>query len=303
MRPLLTGAAIVFLILTLVFPATLSQTPRTVPSTDIFLVDLTDSKGQLKPGKPRNITARKGYDNQPMFTADGKRLFYTSIREDNQADIYQYDIAKAAASQITATKESEYSPTLMPDGKSLSVVRVEADQTQRLWQFPLSGGEPALILKTIKPVGYHLWVNQSTLMLFILGQPDSLQLVDGKTEKAEQILDHPGRTIQMIPHQQRVSFVHKVSDAEWVIKDFDLKTRQIAPLIKTFPGKEFYCWTPKGILLMAKDAKLYRWDARTDKDWQEIADFSAFGLKDITRMAVSPRGNTLALVAQCDAGC
>src|SRR5207244_289976 len=151
--------------------------PRAVPSTDIFLADLSTSKGHMQIGRPRNITNRKGYDNQPRFFADGKSLFYTSIREDNQADIYQYDVAKGTSRQITATKESEYSPTVMPDGKSLSVIRVEADQTQRLWSFPLAGGEPALLLEKIKPVGYHLWIDKSTLLLFVLGQPDTLQLV------------------------------------------------------------------------------------------------------------------------------
>jgi dipeptidyl aminopeptidase/acylaminoacyl peptidase len=291
------------LILMMLGSAASGQTPRAVPSTDIFLVNLTVSKGQLQLGQPQNITRRKGYDNQPMFFADGKRLLYTSIREDNQADIYEYDISKATTRQITATKESEYSPTVTPDGKALSVIRVEADQTQRLWQFPLAGGNPALLLEKTKPVGYHLWVNQSTLLLFILGQPDTLQLIDAKTEKAEPVIERPGRTLQMIPHQQKVSFVHKLSDSEWLIKSFDLQTRQVAPLMKTLPGKEYYAWTPEGILLMGKDAKLFKWDARTDKDWQEVADLSAFGIRDITRIAVSPKGDSLALVAQCDEGC
>src|SRR5262245_35323717 len=124
LRILVKAAKIGLPVLALLLPAALAQTPRAVPSTDIFLVELSGDKGQLKLGKPRNITGRKGYDNQPVFLADGKSLFYTSIREDNQADIYQYDIAKGSARQITATKESEYSPTVTPDGKSLSVVRV-----------------------------------------------------------------------------------------------------------------------------------------------------------------------------------
>jgi hypothetical protein len=302
MKTLFTGAKILLFFSVFAITA-LGQTPRAVPSTDIFLVDLTNSKGQLTVGQPRNITKRAGYDNQPMFSADGKSLLYTSIREDNQADIFRYDLAKESIQQITKTKESEYSPTIMPGGKALSVIRVEADNTQRLWSFPFDGAQPSLILQDIKPVGYHLWIDEHTLMLFVLGQPPTLQLADTRTGKAEKLADNPGRTLLRIPNQQKVSFLHKVSDSEWLIKSFDLKSRQMATLIQTLPDKEYFCWTPQGVLLMAKDAKLYKWDAKKDSQWQEIADLSAFGLKDITRLAVSPKGDKLALVAECDKGC
>jgi dipeptidyl aminopeptidase/acylaminoacyl peptidase len=302
-KPLLAVAHIFLLMLSALPLNAYGQAGRGVPSTDIFLLDLSSRKGLISPGQPRNITKRPGYDNQPMFSADGRSLFYTSIREDNQADIYLYDLAKEATRQITATKESEYSPTLTPDGKALSVIRVEADTSQRLWSFPLSGAPPSLILQNIKPVGYHLWLNQNSLLLFVLGQPATLQLVDARTEKAEKLADNPGRTLLAIPKQQKVSFVHKLSEREWLIKSFDLKSRQLSTLTKTLPGVEYFCWTPQGVLLMAKDAKLYQWDAQKPDSWQEVADLSAFGLKAISRLAVSPKGDKLALVAECEKGC
>lgn len=303
MKKLFTVAKIFLLLLSAFAITAIGQAPRGVPSTDIFLLDIRSQKAQLTFGQPRNITKRPGYDNQPLFSADGKSLFYTSIREDNQADIYQYDLAKESTQQITNTKESEYSPTIAPGGKTLSVIRVEADSTQRLWSFPLTTGQPSLILQNIKPVGYHLWIDDHTLLLFVLGQPATLQLVDSKTETAEKLADNPGRTLQHIPNQQKVSFVHKVSDTEWLIKSFDPKSRQMATLIQTLPGVEYFCWTPQGSILMAKGTKLYKWDAKTGSQWQEVADLSAYGLKEITRLAVSPKGDKLALVAECDKGC
>ena len=161
--------------------ATRSQTPTPSPTpgppaSDIFIIDLKNDK-ELKLGQPVKITSAAGYNNQPSFLPDGQSILYTSIK-DKQADIYRYDIRSGATTQITKTTESEYSPTLMPDGKSISVVRVEADGTQRLWKFPLAGGEPALLLENIKPVGYHLWLDDHRLVLFILGRPNTLQLAD-----------------------------------------------------------------------------------------------------------------------------
>src|SRR5712671_1668645 len=187
------------------FATGFSQTPSpsptpAPPATDIFLIDLrTTSGGHTKLGQPVKITTWPGYNNQPSFLPDGKSILYTSIR-DKQADIYRYDIREAATTQITNTVESEYSPTLMPDRKSISVVRVEADGTQRLWRFPLAGGAPSLILEKIKPVGYHLWIDDHTLALFILGKPNFLQIVEARTEKAEIIAENPGRILRHIPH-------------------------------------------------------------------------------------------------------
>lgn len=278
-----------------------AQTPSAPPSTEIFLVELTNRDGRLSAGRPRNITNREGYDNQPAFTDGGQAVLFTSIREDNQADIYKYNISSGSSIKITDTKESEYSPTVTPDGKHISVIRVEADSTQRLWKFPLSGGTPALVLEKIKPVGYHVWVDGGAVLVFILGTPNTLQLVDLKSEKAEVISENVGRSLHRRPGQQKFTFVHKLSEKEWVIKEFDPSTRKVEPIIKTLAGSEDYIWTPEGMLLMASGTKLFKWDPKKDAGWEEVSDFSGAGLKSITRLAVSPKGDRLAMVATTDA--
>jgi hypothetical protein len=278
-----------------------AQTPSPSPTpipliSDIFIIDLKHNQGKIKLGDPVRITSWAGYNNQPSFLPDGQGILYTSIR-DKQADIYRYDIRADSTTQITNTPESEYSPTLMPDSKSISVVRVEGDGTQRLWKFPLAGGSPALILENIKPVGYHLWVDDYTLALFVLGKPNTLQLVDLRSGKAEVIADNPGRILRRVPHENKFSFVQKVSDQEWLIKTFDLRSRSIATFIKTFPGVEDYAWTPAGVLLMANGSKVFA-RRKSDFAWVELADFSNAGLKNITRIAVSPKGDRIAIVAR-----
>src|SRR6266849_5347662 len=277
-----------------------SPTPTpaaTPPVSDIFIIDVKTRDGQMKFGQPLKITNFVGYNNQPSFLPDGHSILYTSIRN-KQADIYRYDIKSGATTQVTNTAESEYSPTLMPDGKFISVVRVEADGTQRLWRFPLAGGAPSLILEKTKPVGYHLWIDERTLALFILGKPNTLQLVDTRTEKAETIAENPGRILRRIPHENKLSFVHKISDREWAIKAFDLRMRTSASLIDTLPGVEDYAWMPSGALLMGKDSKMFSVIPLTGKSWSEVADFSNAGLKNITRIAVSPKGDKIAVVAR-----
>lgn len=289
----------IFFVLVLLTVSTLARAQvQSPPKTNIFLVDVTREGGQMKFGQPVNITSFEGYNNQPSFLPDGRSLFFTSIREGEQADIYRYDLGNRSTVRVTETRESEFSPTVTPDRRFFSVVRVEVDQTQRLWKFPISGGAPALVLQKIKPVGYHVWVDARTVALFVLGTPNTLQLVDVATERAETIARDIGRTLLMIPHQKKISFVQRVSDNELLIKSFDPKTRQTITLIKALPGNEFFTWTPRGELLMAKGAKLYKWNPGHDHDWQKIADFSSAGISDISRLTVSPDGRKIAFVAK-----
>jgi len=293
----------VFMLVLAAFAQTPSSSPAPAPPpvNDIFLIDVANKSGQMTFGKPSKITEWHGYNNQPFFFPDGQSLLYTSIREDKQADIYRYEIKRGQTSRVTETMESEYSPTVTPDGKFISVVRVEADGTQRLWKFGITGGKPSLVLEKIKPVGYQAWIDQNTLALYILGaagKPSTLQIVDVRTEKAEVIAENIGRPLRLMPHQNKLSFVHKISAAEWIVKSFDLQTRQITTLIKTLLGSEDYAWTPAGVLLMGKDAKLFAWEPGKDTGWHEVADFSTAGLTGITRIAVSPKGNRIAIVAR-----
>ncbi len=267
------------------------------PATDIYLADLTSREGRLSAAAPINITNRPGYDNQPSFMPDGQSLLFTSIREGTQADIYRYELANAVVTRLTATPESEYSGTAMRDLQSFSVVRVEADSTQRLWKFPFAGGPPALVLDQVKPVGYHAWLDDDRLALFVLGTPNTLQLVDRRTQKPEVILSNIGRSLAIRPGQDKLTFVHKLNDKDWVIKELSLKDRKIAPVVSTLPGSEDFIWIDENILLMASENKLYQCDLSKGIAWQQVADFSKAGLKSITRLAVSPRGNKLAFVA------
>jgi hypothetical protein len=267
------------------------------PGTDLFLVGFSEAGGRLSFGAPKNITARPGYDNQPSFMPTGLALIYTSMREGNQADIYRYDIRTGTTTRVTGTNESEYSPTVTPDGKHISVIRVEKDSTQRLWRFPLGGGEPSLLLENIKPVGYHAWAGADKLVLFVLGSPNTLQLVDVATGRAEIVASNVGRSLHRMPSSNNVSFVHKQAAGEWVIKELDVATKKITPVIKTLPGSEDYVWTPAGDLIMAAGARLYKFTPGRDREWRMAADFSSRGINEITRLAVNPRGNRLAFVA------
>lgn len=290
-------------------PTAFSQQPTSrtdaapPPDTDIYLAPLTIVDGRPTVGTPENITKTPGYDNQPSFTPDGGAVLFTSARGGKQTDIYRYDISTRQTTRVTNTPESEYSPTITPDRQHISVIRVEADQTQRLWQFTLDGTDPTLVLSDIKPVGYHAWLDDHTLALFVLGQPATLQIADTKTGKAEIFARDIGRSIQRIPTADAVSFVQREAPSEagappilW-IRAFDLRVRQITELVRAVTGAKEAdtAWMPDGMVLMAFKDTLYGWKLG-QRDWLNLADLGALGLHNVTRLAVSPRGDRIALV-------
>jgi hypothetical protein len=298
---LIKNVTVAFTFVTASFAQTATPSPSspTPPPSDIFIVDIRKQDGELKLGQPKKITDLPVYNNQPFFMPDGHTILYTSFR-DKQTDIYRYDIRTGQTTQVTNTPESEYSPTLMPDGKNISVVRVEADgKTQRLWKFPLAGGAPSLILENVMLVGYHHWIDDHTLALFILGgagKPNFLEIFDMRSGKSEFVTENPGRVIRKIPNQKNFSFVHKVANDHWEIKSYDFRVHTTASLIATLPGVEDYAWLPDGKLLMAKDSKIFAVAPLTAAKWTEVANYLIGGVTKITRIAVSPSGDRIAIV-------
>ncbi len=289
---------VALLLLLVVLPALAQDAP---PATDVYLAQILPGPEGPTLGPPKNLTDRAGYDNQPHFSAGGEQLLYTSIDATGQADIYLYDLASGKRRQITATPESEYSPTPTPGtAGAISVVRVEADGKQRLWRFPVAGkpadaGAAELILADVEPVGYHAWGSAEELVLFVLGEPATLQRVR-LGGKAEVVARDIGRALHPIPGRRAVSFVHKEGGEGWWIKSLDLGSGKIERLARAFPQREDLTWSPAGELWMADGSVVHRW-CESCGGWRVVGDLGKHGLGEITRLAIDPGGERLALVA------
>jgi dipeptidyl aminopeptidase/acylaminoacyl peptidase len=275
------------------------QPPPPVPPSPTDIHELTFEGGLagLKNARLTPVATERGYDNQPSFTPDGGAILFTTNRGGLPTDIYEFDRKTRRTRQLTSTAEAEYSPTITPDGKGISVIRVEADSTQRLWRFDRDGQNPQLVLADIKPVGYHAWVDDDQLALFVLGQPSTLQHARVSTGKAVVIAQNIGRSLHRIPNTRTVSFVHREApDRVWV-KEFDPATGAVAPLVRMDRGNNEgdVAWMPDGTLLMSAASQIYAW-RRGDKDWREVYDAAAHKLGVVSRMAVAPDGLAIAIV-------
>ena len=279
---------------------------RPQTATDIHLYEMAGGLSSLARAKPRPMATAPGYENQPFFDAGGQRVLFTANRDGKQTDIYEFDRASGRIQQLTRTGEGEYSPTIptiRPTAPGLArdgftVVRVEPDGTQRLWQFDRTGENPLLVLADVKPVGYHVWIDGDRLALYILGNPSTLQVARVSGGTPEAVARDVGRTLRLVPGSSLVTFVQREAEGQYAIRSLDPSSGRTETITRTVEGSfdRDYEWLPDGrTILMSAGTKVLAW-TRGETGWREVLDVARDGLGAVTRMAVSPRADALAVV-------
>lgn len=276
-----------------VHPAMARQVP---PATDIFVGNISFVDGWHQLSEVKNLTLRKGYDNQPSFSRDGQQMLYSSMME-GITDIFRHDFETGENIRVTNTPVSEYSPMWMPGDEGYSAVVVEEDGRQRLWKYSPAGIPVMPLLDRIEAVGYYSWLDTTRAALFVLGEPPVLRIADIRDGLSRMAAVDISRSLQTMPGSSKVAFIDKKDPGDWVIRSYDPDTMQTESLITTVPDAEDFAWSPYGTLLMARLSVIYEWDPLGGQGWTKMADLSAFGVRNITRLAVSPAGNRIAIVA------
>lgn len=263
---------------------------------------IQNADGAWTANLPRFLTAGnpRGYNNQPQFFSNSDIYLSAQFPEDTtQTDIIAMNLSRQFLQRVTLTPGlSEYSPMLMPDGRHFSTVRVEADGKQRLWMFPLDCSDTGrLVFPDIDGVGYHCWLNASDVALFLVGQPHVLVLANTRQPQTLRISAEIGRCLQKTP-AGKLAFIHKATEQTWYIKEYD-PARQTSDIItKTLAGSEDFTILPDGAYIAGGGAKLFIYKPGKSVEWQLLADLSKYGVRSVTRVALSPDGRQLAVVVQ-----
>jgi hypothetical protein len=266
-----------------------------LPDTDIWLLRMKTAKnGSVTLSDARNITSRDGYDNQPSFSADEKRIYYSSVRSDSQADVYAYEIKSRKIKQLTFSAESEYSPATSSTYSLCSAVIVDKDSAQRLLLFdPLTGRHVRKY--DFDSVGYYCFLNRDTIAYFKTGKPHSLRVRDLSGTFDAWIADDPIRGFRKMNRHTFVYGVHESSRVQ--IFRYDLLLRKGERFATAPPETEDVVIHPEYGLLRPEGGKIFRYDARKE-DWTELFDLTPHGIVKITRFAFSGGGRYLAVVNQ-----
>lgn len=295
MRANLLNYNIMLLVLVGVFLA--GPVRAQIPATDIWVARLAVEEGHVHIGVPRNVTARPGYDNQPAFLPDGSGFLFSAAAPGQPTDVWRWDAADEVLSRVTHSPESEYSPTPLnwPPG-GFCAVRVEADSTQRLWSFDMAGDDARLVLADVDSVGYFGWIDPSTVAVFIVGDPNTLRIVDVPTQHETPVARHVGRFIRCIPGTRDLSFTARVEDGRQAFFVLPFEDSKPERLVDPPGDGQDAAWAGETLLATTASA-LYAARPFDDGKWIKVADLGAWGLDGVTRIAASPDMRSIAIVA------
>lgn len=274
-------------LLTIVASATMAQ----LPTTDLYMISMTNNGQKISVTDPLYLSGFNpdGYNNQPYFI-NPNQLYITSDLYDNTfTDVVKLDLRRQEYYRVTATDSiSEYSPTPRAIRGFFSTVRVEKDMsTQSLWLYPKDHQSYGhRVLTDIGTVGYHCWISEEEVALFLVGTPMTLAIGNISDNTTKTILENIGRCFRQ-QSDGSLLFVHKVTEESWYIKAYDPESGQVSIVTRTRPDSEDFELLKDGNIIMGEGSKLYIIDPSTDEYWSELTDLAEFGITNISRLAES----------------
>ena len=301
--------------------ALLGQTAAPPPDTEVFLAPLSVRGNKVEIGTPINISNNPGYDNQPSFTPDGKAVLFTSVRGERKpnpansaatgSDIYRYDIANQRLSQVTNTSEAE----VLANGDARSASHLCHPRRGRWYAeaVALRHGREDEWTREGERARARAARHQARRIPCVGERQDpgavrprsaaNLQVADTHTGRARVAAKGIGRSIQRIP-RGGISFVLRAAPIEGeppmlTISELDPRTLETRQLVRAPAGaaEADTAWTPDGLLLVPFQGHLFGW-RRGQAEMSPVVDLAPLGLRTVTRLAISPKGDRIALVAQ-----
>lgn len=259
---------------------------------EVYLGDISFSDEGFTISNLTNISNNPGYDNQPSFLPDGSGVLFSSERGES-TDIKLYDISSKQSSWLTNSEGGKYSPTVTPDGNHFTSVWLKPSGEQLLWKFPLSDGEPEVLIPN-EVIGYHAWFNKNSLYTFVLG--DNFTFVEFMLDERlsrKVIATSPGRSIHKIPGKEEISFIDKNDSTNWIIKSYHPETKKINTITATPTNSEDMFWIDSNFFMIGQGNALLTWkEGHGYKNPEPI--FENEGM--ISRISLSPDRTKIAIV-------
>lgn len=297
----------------------LTSAPASAAS-NLWLFSLSYENNKPSIEQARKITDTDSYTNQPHFFSRGQKLYYTQqfdAGSASQTDVMEYNLVNQYHRNLTYTATSEYSPTPMPEADGFSTILVDKKQKQWLWLFDGGRGHK---FSDVEPIGYHAWINNDEALVFVLGEPHTLQRL-GRDRKPEVLDKNIGPSLWKIPDTTLFSYTKnpEPENQPWTLMSYDPEARQ-SSLLVTLPESAYYmAWTPGAKALTIVDNVILAWDFRepvvsempnrqaghtaesadtTAPAWQPWLDISDYCPQGGSRLHVSHKGTHLAVVCE-----
>src|SRR4051812_36510270 len=272
-----------------------------INDSEVWVGSLDMSSGRFAVSNLTNISKHPGYDNQPAFFPDGKLVFTSQIAPlDETGHAVQaviHDFPNGTATPVPGALG--FSPTPAADG-SLMLLR-----DRHVVLHHASGNETHLT--ETKDAGYFTRFDEQTWVLYMNDKQRRIVIYDPKTKALDTMALSSMTAPFRIPGKRAVSFVavepfpvpEGTAPTRTVfLRQLTLDDRHVTTLASIpFATSGSHVWTSRGTLLMASGHTIYEWSLAKPDDWRTAATFDDPELQGLTRIAISPRGDRIALVS------
>jgi len=232
------------------------------------------------------ITEGNSYNNQPLLTDNG--IYFTQeVNElgQSQTDLAFYSFDDQQTYNLTNSPVSEYSATLTPKGDALSAIVVEADGKQKLWQYPLNTElPPSRIFEWIEPVGYHAWGIDNDLVMFILGEPHTLQYTKVAAAKGQVVAQNIGRTLMFNASLAAFTFTYTKNAENW-LASYAPNSQMVTDLFRLPDGVQDYTFKNDNTVIYALNNRIYQRSLSAPENVSQWLDLTPYCSAQITRLS------------------
>lgn len=274
------------------------------PETYLYLFDIQSKDDCYEVANPKYLSSfnPRGYTDQPSFTPLGDILVTAKLEKEDQHDIWILSPETNTCKRLTQTSADEFAPRVTPDGRYYSVLRQEEgdSSSRQVWQFPVIGGKYKSVTKQSKGIGQYAWINEHELGLFCKdGSQQRLTTYNRSNHLTTPVITTLASTM-LSDRMGSLFYVQKQSEDTWYLKQYTHDTHNVDVLEETPVQSEVLAIMPGGIFFLSQDSKIYSYEAGDEGSWNECADLSKFGIHHISRIAISPDGKQMAVVASCE---
>lgn len=274
-------------------------------ATDIWLAKLK-LNAKVPVSDIFQITNNASYSDQPYFFSNDL-LFYSQgldIDQDKQqVDTFVFDFKLGMAKNLTQSSTSEYSPRPLPYQNGLSVILVNAENKQQLWALNPQGKPQTHLVPVIEPVGYQVWINQHELLLFVLGEPNTLQRVDINQPKRLGIKIDSNIGPSLKQYKDSPWFLYTRENEGNYLHAVDIQSNKSVQMFKLPDNITYFTLTPSGVLIASDGARIWKrkilLSGAAPNALEEFSQLKIAGKACVTgvgRIAVSPDESMIALV-------
>jgi len=265
--------------------------------TEVWVGKLDLRDGGFAAAELQNISNHRGYDNQPSFLPDGASLLFTteaSSLDETGLGVHavRYDFATGKSTPLPLARG--FSPTPAADGR-IMVLRQGG-----VWLHD-ARGKLLRALTDTKEAGYFQRFEDDSWVLFMNDKDRRIVLYDPASHALETMITGAITAPYRVPGERAVTFVVQdvVHEKETLtLHRLDVDEKRVTTLA-TIPFKTggHHVWTPRKTIFIASGPEIREWDPQKPDAWPVVQRFSEPDLQGITRIALSPTSDRVALVS------